>query len=389
MKYNYYEKGFMFYLNGINAAKTSVCVRHGRLAVKSPISAIISPLKAFIESKIPSGAKLSNSVLETVLKQSSDLEFLNSIGKSPTKSKVDIDNVVILPSRTNSPLLDVETPQESGSGRDLFFESQRLDPRTIQFVNDDVLENLQFIIDRPREPEELVECLRRSHIPSDNIIETVQEFDIRVVSMDCLDELIIERKRVDDFNKSIKSGHLHDQVERYYDYMMRKNEAGINVRVLWIIEGIPSKRILPNEILDGLPQLDGWMNYQMMISDQFFHYTYSTNHTAYSVLKMAQGFFERELKFKTKSGLANRIKLQKAELNTKGKNDSGVYRAGINLKSQLMFIDGVPTNVAEELSKTGKSFAQIVQMSKEELLEIKGVGKKLADRIYNAFNVTE
>lgn len=370
MKFNFWSKGKLFYLNGIGT-KTSVGIRYGNLAVSSTNKSIEAPLKSLIESKL--SGSLSIAALEEVLTQLSDTQVKQELGLSGRPGrKVNIDDIDI-PAMRETQTLSHKHP--------LFSHSELLEPSTIKFKSRNTSENIQIIVDH-REPDALVSALQESCIPTDNIIVGTQDMDIRVISMDSLDELIIERKTVADLNQSVQSNHAHDQSERYYDYMLEKAEAGVHVRVLWIIEGDPSSGTLPNQALNGLPQLDGWNNYMMMINDQFFHYTYCTRHTAYSIIKMAQGFFERTLAQRVSVGKTARIKSQRRET-----RDSGATRAGMNLKSQLMFLDGMTTNVADELSRLGKSFREILAMNVDELLEIKGVGDTRANKLFNAFNM--
>lgn len=371
MKFNFWEKGKRFYLNGIGV-KTSVGIRHGKVNVSSSNKVIEAPLKSMIESHLNGSMTIAS--LEKVLVSLSDAEVKREVGLScHSGRKVNIDDIDLFAS--------VGSHLEEKPQHPLFSHAETLAPSTIKFRSRDTADNIQIIVDH-REPEGLVSALRESCIPPENIIVGSQDMDVRIVSMDSLDELIIERKTVADLNQSVQSNHAHDQSERYYDYMLEKAEAGVHVRILWIIEGDPVTGTLPNQALNGLPQLDGWNNYMMMINDQFFHYTYCTRHTAYSIIKMAQGFFERTLAQRVSVGKTARIKAQRRET-----RDSGATRSGMNLKSQLMFLDGMTTNVADELSKLGKSFREILAMNKQELLEIKGVGATRANRLLDAFNM--
>mgnify|MGYP001257280918 CR=1 FL=1 len=373
MKFNFWEKGKLFYLNGIGV-KTSVGIRYGQVNVSSSNKSIEAPLKSLIESHLNGSMTVAS--LENVLVSLSDAQVKREVGLSGRPGrKVNIDDID-LPASIGS-----HFEEKRRHHHPLFSHAEALDPSTIKFRSRDTADNIQIIVDH-REPNGLVSALRESCIPSDNIIVGSQDVDVRIVSMDSLDELIIERKTVADLNQSVQSNHAHDQSERYYDYMLEKAEAGVHVRVLWIIEGDPVTGTLPNQALNGLPQLDGWNNYMMMINDQFFHYTYCTRHTAYSIIKMAQGFFERTLAQRVSVGKTARIKAQRRET-----RDSGATRSGMNLKSQLMFLDGMTTNVADELSKLNKSFREILAMSTQELLEIKGIGAKRADRLFDAFNM--
>jgi len=274
------------------------------------------------------------------------------------------------------------TTSSTNTRHPLFIKAEALDLSTIKFKRASTLSDIQVSVDH-REPPALISALKTSKIPDLNIKSLSQECDVKIVSCSSSDELIIERKTVSDLNQSVISNHAHSQSERYFEYMAEKAERGIHVRVLWVIEGEPAAGVLPNYALNGLPQLTGFINYLSMINDQFCVFTYDINHTAYTVVKMIQGYFERTLQQPVSIGKTAQVKRQRKDT----LDSSGASRSGLNLRSQLLFIDGMTNPIANELSLLGKSFREIVCMSQDELLLIKNVGTKRAERIHAAFNV--
>lgn len=369
MQFNFWPTGSRFYLNGLGV-KTSVGVSRGgkSLNVTSEDHAIRQKLLDLLTGEIK--GDFSVEALERLLLSLSDSSVKRTLGLSPARPRG--GNVI-------------DFPQQFGGRHVLFDQAEDLEPRTIKFSSKQILNDIQIFVDH-REPDSLVGILRESRIPSGNIVTCSQPMDVRVLSKSSPDELIIERKTVADFNQSVMSNHAHKQSEAYYDHMLQQSNGGAHVRVLWLIEGNPKTGVLPNQALNGLPQLEGWWNYAMMINDQHFNYTYGIRHSAYSIVKMAQGFFERTLQAPVSVGKTARIKRQRRESGA-GQISSGASRPGMDLKSQLLFLDGMSSNVAEELSHLGKSFREILAMSEEELLEVKGVGTKRSGRIFNAFNM--
>jgi ERCC4-type nuclease len=268
----------------------------------------------------------------------------------------------------------------------LYHEAANLDPSSIKFKNH-IRKSLSIVVDH-REPDELFTLLDRSQIDSVDIAQ-MPLGDIFVT--DGKSELIFERKTITDFDVSIRGDdhRAHSQVERYYEYQQSMARKGVAVRFIWIIEG-------ENEgargLYHGLPeikQMDGMINYITGISDQYLVSTYNLTHTAYLITKLIQGYFERELTYKVRihdsrvDKKHDRVLMDVPE----STQDRGVTRKVDGLAPMLSYIPGISSNVAKELAATGKSFAEIVQMNREELLAIKGVGAGKADIIIASFGL--
>ena len=246
-----------------------------------------------------------------------------------------------------------------------------------------------FILVDHREPNGLFNLINNINIS--NIQQAQLELgDIIIGDSRNQDMLLIERKTVTDLNASIKNNHAHDQAERYYDRQRELEKLGIRMQVIWIVEGeAEGKRMLYNG-LEKCVQMDGWVNYISTIVNQQTIQSFNANHTAYLIAKLAQGFLEKELYYKVKSGspLVNRIH-DHSVLNTSKMedNDHGVTRASNGLAAMLSYIPAIKSNVANELATLGKTFAEVTQMSVDELSKVKGVGKLSAQKIYDDFNM--
>ena len=380
MKFNYFKPGLMFYLNGLGCGQTSVAVRNGKIIVKNSSKGVVSKLQDWIGQQL-GGATPTVQALDSLFTNATDAEVKALIRSTDVLDSVDLSHL------TKSNNFKADKTWGSKSTRDLFSESQRLSASSIKFCRKSTPENLTVYVDYPREPEKLITALRESIIPSENIIAKMSPFDIQIIDQKTGSELLVERKTVTDLNAAIKSGRVHEQVEKYFEYAYEASLEGKTVRVLWVIEGENEKGLTPMMGLDGLPQITGLINYQMMISDQFVHFTHSTQETAYAVVKFAQGFFERKLQKKVVAGkYDNRKSIGITSADATLRDDSGSYRKATGLTAQLMYIDGVTTKTASSLAATGKSFSEIVQFSIDELMMVDGIGRKSAERIFSSFN---
>lgn len=245
-----------------------------------------------------------------------------------------------------------------------------------------------YIIVDTREPSSLFNKISELNI---NNIQNAQLplGDILIGDSRNQDVLLIERKTIKDLNRSITTSHAHDQAERYYDKQREMEALGIRMQVIWIVEGEnEGQRMLYNALPKSV-QMDGWVNYIATIVNQQTIQSYNENHTAYLIGKLAQGFIEKSLYYKVKSGnpLVNRVHNHEPLIHSHDEeNDHGVTRVNNSLASMLSYIPSIKSNVAEELSKLNKTFSEITQMSIDELMKVKGIGKKSSQEIYNDFN---
>jgi ERCC4-type nuclease len=185
---------------------------------------------------------------------------------------------------------------------------------------------------------------------------------------------------------------VHSQAERHADYVHDRAAQGVHTRVVWIIEGEDEGSRLLYNTLPQVKQTDGMVNYLVGVLGQHIIQSYSTNHTAYLIAKLTQGFLEQELYRPVKVG-AVRIDRSKKERRLKSailphsaESYRGVLMAANGLAQMLSLMPGIKTNVAKEMAATGLSLAQIVNMSLEEISALKGVGPKSAKEIHDLFN---
>lgn len=387
MDNNYYAKGFMYYINGFGC-KIKAYVKNSNLTIRSERADYEAPILKLITTKAGSAA-LNIRTLGKILDSIPDSDVRKALnltdGPRAKKNTIDIIDSLSLPSR---PIENHNRFTGYRNSEDFYNESLTLDLHKIPFVNKSIIDDIQIIVDH-RERDELYHLFNNSIIPSENVfLDTLEMGDIKVIHLESLNELIIERKKITDLKRSIISNHAHDQMARYTEYIDEKAENGIHIKFVWMIESENEGRLTIFNALDTIQQMEGWVNFTIAIEDQFMHGTFSPRHTAYSTLKMCQGFFEREIVNKVKVQRANIINKHRVMQRT-DEGDKGVYRSKNNLKTQLMFLHGVKTNVAEEFSLLGKSYRDIINMSKEEIAKVKGVGPKSVDVIYDTFNLTE
>lgn len=386
MNHNYHQPAFLYYLNNLGPV-IKVKAVSGRVKVYSSDSSVIKPLADLIES-YATNVQLNIKTLGVILKKISQSEALLCLGKTVTTDtrkkggKVDVDNVAIFPSKFNQ-----NTTGHSATTHlnRLYKESLNLDITKIPFVDKFLPDELTVIVDTS-EPIKLYELFKLSVFPADNVFRDRLPFgDIKVISTDTLDELIIERKTITDLKKGIQNEHCHDQVERYDDYIREKASNGVTVKLYWIFESEEDGNKGMFDCLQTIQNMEGWFGYSFGISDQSIHQTFSLRHTCYSICKMSQCYFERELFYKLKSAnhKANRKKSNRAIL-TREREHSGVFRREDNLAG-LIAATGIPINVSVELASLGKQFNEVTLMSREELLTVKGIGEKIAEQILSIF----
>lgn len=270
------------------------------------------------------------------------------------------------------------------SPEQLHSESLSLDPATIKFKASTLRDTTVFV--DHREPKEIAAILTKTKLKVETT--TLPEGDFRILCGKSHRQLVIERKRIDDLSQSIRGDahHAHDQVETYYDLMRSSAAIGIEVKVVWILECYDQGKMTPYHALPEIKHMDGWVNYSLMISDQPSVWSFSPNHTAYLITKFVQGFIERELTYKVKVGDKRIDRKHEPLMAQSAPRSGGVSRAKDGLAGQLAALPGIPTNVARELAKTGKSFSEIVSMDIASLSQVKGVGSKRAAAIFATFN---
>lgn len=385
MKNNYYSEGYLYYINGLGRTVKAKATKAG-LQIYCTDNYLAEALKILIE-KFLGDTPINTRTLGDVLNKIPQTEALKAISRTSTPAKkakrVDINSVPIaIPSHTRS------TPGQFGghTNTKFFNQSLELDLRKIPFVNKYLPDDLTVIVDTS-EPIKLFELFQQSIFPRENVFRARLPIgDIKVLCNDTLDELIIERKTVTDLKAGILNEHCHDQIERYYDYIQEKADKGITVKLYWIVEAEEGGNKTLYDSLPAIQHMEGWIGYSFGISDQPIHQTFSTHHTCYSICKMSQCYFERELFYKLKSHnhKANRTKSNR-DILTKESKHSGVFRRDDNLAGSLA-ATGIPINVAVELSKLNKSFREVAQMTKKELLAVKGIGETIANNILKIFD---
>jgi ERCC4-type nuclease len=277
------------------------------------------------------------------------------------------------------------------SPNDLYNNSLNLNVSKAPFL-ESTIKNTIIQFDH-REPSALHELLFQTRL---NVIRCqLNEGDILIRSE--VDEsriLLIERKTITDFYQGLVSNdkHCHEQAERYYSLTQEYASKGIFLQVVWIMEGEKNGSRLMYNALPEIKQMDGWVNYIQIILNQHIVQSYSLNHTAYLIAKFVQGFQEQSLFYKVTVGgvRIDKTKTQRKEMEIKpivNNNVShGVIQSKDGIESLLTLIPSINKKVAKELVSTGMSFAEIVNLSENELNNIKGIGKKTAYSIYSTFN---
>ncbi|GIC77675.1 hypothetical protein [Moritella sp. F3] len=299
-----------------------------------------------------------------------------------------VPNVVdFKPSRNKSTSNWTQPHRGQATQAELYQESLQLDISSAPFKAA-TIEHTVVTVDT-REPEELYNLMLTSKIKSVGY-GSLPLADIQIEDTRTGDILLIERKVISDFHKSILNNHAHDQGERYYNAALAAIAEGKKFRVIWIIESQQEGREGLYHSLPQIKMVDGMINYLDLILGQSVFQSFSLNHTAYLTNKFIQGFIEQELYYKVKTGnpLVNRNKKdrQNIHVGTSGVTDHGVTRASNNLESMLVYLPSIRLNVARELATLGKSYKDIISMTVVELEAIKGVGKKTALEIHSDFN---
>ncbi|MEM3827545.1 MAG: ERCC4 domain-containing protein [Candidatus Micrarchaeaceae archaeon] len=167
------------------------------------------------------------------------------------------------------------------------------------------------------------------------------------------DRIAIERKTIRDFESSMKSGRLFDQVKRIHEYYERP---------IVIIEGDRSEFLLGNNVIMGaIIALYIDYNSAVMLSAD----AKETAKMIVSIAKHEQTTEKRSLSLK------------------------GSARAYTTRDFQLMVVGNLPgvgPKLSEALLSHFKSPRNIANASVDELMEVDKIGRKKAERIYAALN---
>jgi ERCC4-type nuclease len=245
-----------------------------------------------------------------------------------------------------------------------------------------------------REPDELFRLLGKSDL---NVIQkNLTEGDVLIQSQaDDSRVMLIERKTVTDLYTGITSEnrHCHDQAERYWTLANEAAKNGVFIQVVWIIEGEKKGARSLYNCLPQIQNMDGWVNYLTAVLGQHIVQTYSIEHTAYLIAKFIQGFIEQTLINPVRIGNLRVDRSGQARKEARyqliGQTDTnhGVTKGSHGLKELLSVLPGINSKVAEGLANTGLSLAEIVNLDKDELKAVKGIGAKTADSIYETFQL--
>lgn len=276
---------------------------------------------------------------------------------------------------------------------DLYRESLNMDVSTAPF-RDATIKKAKLTVDS-REPKSLYQLMSKTKLGASASIEALPVGDVWVELGKRL--IIFERKTVNDFYSSIISHHMHSQAERMYEFQKQMECEGLEVQIHWLIEHEADGEIGLYHSLKELKQVDGVIAYLSGILGQHVNHAYSMNHLCYLAMKKAQCHLERELFYPVKCDVRNvRIDRSKKDRDVlieavnlasgSQVSGSGVIRANESLVHQLAYLPGASSRVAKNLAALGKSFAEITQMTKEELLAVHGVGEKTAESLHSFFN---
>lgn len=273
----------------------------------------------------------------------------------------------------------------------IYADSMTLVPAKAPF-KDSTLKNGFIGIDH-REPDSLKRAVET--IPLDTFSAALPNGDFVIGDRKNPNrELIIERKTITDFYTGIvrDDHHCHEQAERYFTYAQEKAKEGVKVQVIWIIEAEKQGERLIYNTLPEVKQMDGMVSYLTVINGQHVVQSYSEIHTAYLIAKFAQAFIEQALYYPIK---VNDVRIDKtkkqrqaiSEVIEPAGNDHGVVISNQGLEQMLSVFPGIRSNVAKALADTGKSFAEIVNMSVNELKGVKGIGEQGAINLHENFNL--
>lgn len=279
--------------------------------------------------------------------------------------------------------VDIRTPQEISDQA----SSYPIDSAPFKKTT---LDSCKIIIDT-REPSKLVGYLAQGKIAID--VGALEIGDIKIVSNNTQDHIIIERKTITDFYSAITGDdhRAHSQAERLYDYQQKQHENGVRVLVLWMIEGdLNGRRMLYNTLPESR-QTDGMINYLVAILGQHVIQAFNMHHLCYLVSKFTQGFFEQQLYYPVRTATGSQIDRKKSErapmVSVGGSGQHGVSIPGrADLFHVLTAFKSIDSRVANSMIGSGLTLKSIMDLSKEDLRKFDGVGPTLAQRIFEEFN---
>lgn len=285
----------------------------------------------------------------------------------------------------NSGVLDRRTPQEiSADSLNYSLSSAPFKSKTIS--------NCKIVVDS-REPNSLVTKMSEGKIAVCR--EALEVGDIKLISADTDDHIIIERKTVTDFYSSITEPEkrAHSQAERLFDYQNEFAKNGTRVQVIWMIEGEQNGVRTLYNALPQTNQMDGMINYLVSVLNQHVVQAYNCHHLCYLVQKFVQGFFEQELFYPVKSISGAQIDRRKSERSSIAAIPLEQGRHGVSIPGRqdlfhvLTSFKSVDSRIANSLIETGLVLKDILALSKEDLVKFNGIGRNLAEKIEREFNM--
>lgn len=224
-------------------------------------------------------------------------------------------------------------------------EADRLDVRTIK-----VPDPVKIVIDH-REPDELVKLL--TGLPNVEVIrDTLECGDIEI--NDCI---LVERKCCTGDRTDFEASII-DEDKRLFN-QSEKMRLRADVMSFIMIEG----PVHTNSRSMLIQQIDGAISFLSVLQGVSVVNTLSLNHSAYFLLKLAAH---------NKSGLGYTLSLR-------GKKPSLISD---QLAFTLEGMPGISGTLSRELAAKFGSLAGLAKASKEDLLSIKGLGKKKLEWIW-------
>lgn len=254
------------------------------------------------------------------------------------------------------------------------------------------ISSCRIVVDT-REPESLFLKLSEGRISIER--QTLEVGDIKLVSIETKDHIIIERKTVTDFYSSITEPdhRAHSQAERLFDYQQACAAEGIRVTVIWLIEGEHNgKRMLYN-CLPKSNQMDGMINYLVAILGQHVMQAFNLHHLCYLVTKLLQGYFEQELYYPVRSSTGAQIDRKKMERKATQISSLGIQHHGATIPGRpslfhiLTSFPNIDSRIAIALIDSGLVLREIMCLTKDQLIKFNGIGKVLAEKIEQDFNM--
>lgn len=252
------------------------------------------------------------------------------------------------------------------------------------------LKNVVGAIDT-RESSETIAHYAAGAIPCR--VQTLQVGDIQFTNEEDKAILIIERKTVADFYKSVTSTRAHSQAERLYAHAASLREQGWRVMVCWLIIESDSQSLY--DVLPETKQMDGMLNYLSAILGQYVFHVFNDQHGAYMANKLVQGFNELKLTYQVKNETGQRVDIPKKAMNIAAavaeSGDAASHNVNTAKTNQLLYtltsFSSVNMKVAKSLESTGKTLREIMAMTEAELVNIDGIGKTLAKKIAAEFAI--